>query len=503
MANKLILKIAGIVTNSNPLSSVPDGALVTANNVVIDKDNIAEIRRGFKLFGEEMGNSNVSTAQQLIPYKQRILRQYLTDIPQGRMDYQDTPGSTGFTLFNGLKNIFADSVSSTGTTVTFNTLKDHGLDVGDSITIQGTSPTGYNGIFTVDTVPSPTAFTYIVASPLAPASGTPLLFESTFNDAYQVDDDNKMRFIEANRNLYFTTPNGIKKIDTYNATIVDSGISKAFDAQLELFNDPTGFFAQETQVGYRIVWGFKDANDNLLLGAASNRTFITNPGLPLLITNTNSTIASLTGEANLSAPTRATIAGEVLGPNADLTAVEFALNDIVAALTGDAAFSASGTAALTAFMPITGGTLIQVQEDFNQIIAIFDSEPPTSLTGNYNFATTFQNVKLTFAVPDGITVNDFYQIYRSTQSVTVDTLPNDDYQLVNEGNPTLEQLQAGVVEVLDEQPEEFKGAALYQNPEQEGDAKLIRKLLLLRILHYLTAWSSMLIPKLSIDYPSL
>ena len=475
MADKLMLKLAGLYSAYNSLGSVPDGALLTANNIVIDKDNIGEIRRGYKIFGEAMGNSSVNTTKQLLTYKDVLLRNYET-ATRGVLEYQDSVGSTGFTQFTGLKYIFADSVSASGTTVTFNTEKNHGMFIGDEVVIEGASPSGYNGTFTVTSVPSVSAFTYITASAQSAASGTPLLYESSFNGAYQVNDIDKIRSVEVNSNLYFTNPDGIKKIDTFNATIVNSGVSKAFDAQLELFNDSTGFFQQETQVGYRIVWGYKDINDNLLLGAASSRTFISNPGLALIIDDVGiagstdaSLIHSLTGEAILSGATVTAIGNQALSISADLTAVKSSLNAIASAVTADAAITAPTKTAINAAYPITGNTLLIIQSKYDDLVTALDSD--AGLTGTYNFATTAQNVELTITIPDGVTNNHFYQVYRSTQSIAVNALPNDDYQLVYEANPINTDLKNGFVSVLDEQPEEFKGAALYQNPEQETDAQ--------------------------------
>ena len=63
------------------------------------------------------------------------------------------------------------SITRSGTVATV-TCTAHGYTTGDSITIQGASPIGYNGTFTV-TVTGPNAFTYTVANTLTtPATGT-------------------------------------------------------------------------------------------------------------------------------------------------------------------------------------------------------------------------------------------------------------------------------------------------------------------------------------------
>jgi hypothetical protein len=72
--------------------------------------------------------------------------------------------------------IYINSVTSSGTTCTVNTLFPHGLNPGAVVTIAGAVPTTYNGNFTVVTAPSPTTFTYTAASTPAssPATGYPI-----------------------------------------------------------------------------------------------------------------------------------------------------------------------------------------------------------------------------------------------------------------------------------------------------------------------------------------
>lgn len=48
MSQKIDLQIKGLYTSSNSLSEVPEGALSKAVNIVIDRDSIAESRRGFE-----------------------------------------------------------------------------------------------------------------------------------------------------------------------------------------------------------------------------------------------------------------------------------------------------------------------------------------------------------------------------------------------------------------------------------------------------------------------
>jgi hypothetical protein len=88
----------------------------------------------------------------------------------------------------------------------------------------------------------------------------------------------KIKGVEANRNFYFITNKGIKKLTDTSATPTDAGLARALDLQLSLGSTGTGFMSDDTQVAYRLVWAREDANDNLILGAPSGRYVIANTG---------------------------------------------------------------------------------------------------------------------------------------------------------------------------------------------------------------------------------
>ena len=75
MSQNVVLKAKGLYTHFNVLSAVPEGALVEAINVVIDRNEVIEPRRGFAKFGQNFG-LGADRAKQLINYKNRILVHY-------------------------------------------------------------------------------------------------------------------------------------------------------------------------------------------------------------------------------------------------------------------------------------------------------------------------------------------------------------------------------------------------------------------------------------------
>lgn len=84
-----------------------------------------------------------------------------------------------------------------------------------------------------------------------------------------------IKFLESASNLYITTNTGVKRLDAYNGTPVSAGVPRALDIQTTL-TGASGFMATNKQIAYRHVWGVRDANNKLLLGAPSARSVIAN-----------------------------------------------------------------------------------------------------------------------------------------------------------------------------------------------------------------------------------
>lgn len=193
MGQELKLKIAGLYTSPNELSSVPEGALLKATNIDILKDNIAEPRRGF---------ARLSAG------------------------YSDISHRTDATWFYQTKQ-FAH----------------HGT-LGSAANISYFSGGTWNS----------------VGAYSAPTSST------------------KIKTLNSNQNLFFTSSAGIKKLDAYNGTVRQAGAYKGLDIDAALSSNGSGFLAVNYRVSYRVIFGYEDANENLILGAPSGRTSITNTG---------------------------------------------------------------------------------------------------------------------------------------------------------------------------------------------------------------------------------
>lgn len=186
---ELKLLIQGLYTYPNPFSAVPPGALLRADNIVIDRPSQADSRRGQKQYGDPL-----TDAEKLFSFRDKLL-------------------------------IFADDE------------------------------------FFVDTNDDGTLFDAIPDS-----SGLAQPYAST---EIQADDLNK--------SFYITTDAGVKKLADPEGDMFDAGMAKALDTQAELSVAGAGFFPADSQIAYRIVWGIRDENAVLILGAPSVRGIVINP----------------------------------------------------------------------------------------------------------------------------------------------------------------------------------------------------------------------------------
>lgn len=555
MAIKELKKAAGIYSNSNNLGSYPEGAFNSASNVVVDKDDIIEPRRGFKVYGEDLGSVG-DRAKQLLPFQERILRHY-SDVLQ----HETASASGDFETYKELNFKYAASggVTSTGTLASFTTIRPHGLENGDEVLISGSEQEPYNGTFVVSVIDDDT-FTYTMsASGASPASGDVVLECSTAH-INQVDLENRIRGAETpNGNFFFTSDTGVKKLDDADTFIRNAGGIKALDLELETVDVVNAeVFPQNSQLGYRTLWGYKDLNNNLVLGTPSTRSVIGLTVSSLIVpdfntlldkidnaaavnsgtlsetdyntlaistsasaatlnlalkalcskleldmgfvnpnpakygrtgnissTNTGSTVTITTTAAHqLTTGDEITIAGSNAVPSID---GQYVIN-----VTGGSTFTINVSNAVTVAGTAAGTWRSGISQDypepttnldsdfenqqdfFNAIVNFLLTESLANIdataqaAGDFQTATESKTVRITFTVPEDVTPSYFYQIYRTTASTGSDVDPGDDMGLVYEANPTAAEIKQGYITIDDDTPDDFRGAALYTNPRQEG-----------------------------------
>lgn len=274
MSQNVLLKASGKYTFPNRLSSMPEGALIKANNVVINRDNIVETRRGFKVYGDEIQthgtaitdptSASVSyTAHQLVNYKERLLRHF----GSGSGQYLEWDNGTGtFTKF-----FITFSADIHESTTIDNLTSTAELSVGMQVIGSTAHPDDIAGGTFITEIVDNTSIV-ISSATTATRSTTDLRFIYTVQE---VEAGLRIKSIEQNGNLYFTTNEGIKKISSSDATFTDERITqaggvKALDISSSL-DTGANWFTTDSVVGYRAVWGIDDANDNLILGTPSER----------------------------------------------------------------------------------------------------------------------------------------------------------------------------------------------------------------------------------------
>jgi hypothetical protein len=285
------LKAAGLYTYPNLLGAVPDGALTAASNVVIDREGVASNRRGFAVYGTSMGGVQETVAKQLMTYKGRILRHWLTTVDfdnngagsfaaissniteqsiGGRLKYLEANGNLYFTSNAGIQKVSAV------------TAQDITNDIASAQVLTGNThtTTTINGISSTSTL----AFGMLVQGS-GIAQGTTIV---------GIPNSTSITISQAT-----TTTVTALSITFIFPIVTPAGGIEALDGIGTLNNSP-GWFIPNSEVAYRIVWGITDANGNLVLGDPSDRIVVDNQLLSSTVSDYNQLIADLNVVATVS-----------------------------------------------------------------------------------------------------------------------------------------------------------------------------------------------------------
>jgi len=327
-------------------------------------------------------------------------------------------------------------------------------------------------------------------------SGTFSSFYGTYNE---LESGLRIKYQEANSNLFFTTDSGIKKISANSASefttssgyIVDAGVPKAIDLSAKILPDVSGFLPAESKVGYRVLFGYKDATNNLLYGYPSSRYVVTNTS-KTVYTYENSTITisafgSITNAHyillsskdtdyviwfDLTGTDTAPVNSNTIGkPLIKVNINGLSSNDSVAAkiageiLANTTQFNVEVASNVTTITAIDGGDTTNISA------SIAGASVATSLNGSISEGVP-SNVEIDFSIPPSITTNYFYQVYRTQVTTLTEGLlisdidPGDEMRLVYEEAVTATDISNGYIIVEDVTPETFRnnGANLYTNP---------------------------------------
>lgn len=259
MAQNQIVKIKGLHTYYNDLDKdiVPEGSLFIAQNAVISKNSIVEPRRGFTNLDYKLPDENYR-AERFFSFKDTLLTRYNSS----SLAYY-VSSSTSFSGDISTATAAVTNITSTANLVAGMTVFGNGIADDTFITAVSSSQ------ITLSKVP-----TSIDTGVTLAAAGFAQITSWTFSDPAS---GVKSRAQEANSNFYVTTNDGVKKLDgVVNSTAVDSGAPRALEVSASLGSSGGGFLSSNGVVAYRAVWGYVDSNENVILGAPSQRTLITN-----------------------------------------------------------------------------------------------------------------------------------------------------------------------------------------------------------------------------------
>lgn len=105
--------------------------------------------------------------------------------------------------------------------------------------------------------------------------------------------------------------------------------------------------------------------------------------------------------------------------------------------------------------------LVWLLTDANQR-EIVGSPSPRVVALNLSGGT--RNIELTWYIPDGVTTDWTYRLYRSATTASAADIPNDELQLVKEGSPTAAQITAQELVITDLVLDSLRGGFIYTSP---------------------------------------
>lgn len=356
MSQSLNIKIAGLHSFPSDLSAVPPGALTEASNIILDQDSIAAPRRGYDYLAhgssvQSQFSDPTFRANKLFFYKGSVLCHYDSNL----LAYHDP--TSGWTNYSG--NYAPPSNATTCTTVLGSAVvtslgSSTGLVVGQAVYGSGI-PVGTNLVsFTSTTATlsqvatvsaSSVAITFVVAKvrsaqansnfyytsssgvqKIDSVTGTPVpvgapqaldiqtsicasvsktCTSSTSVNPTILTSVSSMTGIAIGMAISGTGIGTNALVLSFTATTITmsvaatgSGTNSITFAAASTWLSTTFAVNAAPTTGYRVLWGVTDANNNLILGAPSTFSQITNTTASSVAINVNFTVPSGITTAN-------------------------------------------------------------------------------------------------------------------------------------------------------------------------------------------------------------
>ena len=323
-------------------------------------------------------------------------------------------------------------------------------------------------------------------------------FTSFSGNYKELEDGLRLKFQEVKGNLYFTESEGVKKLssnssDLTSVSITNAGGVKAYDMTTLLSPTIGGFLPPQSKVAYRLVFGIKDVNNNLILGSPSPRVILSNTSADINVPEKSEiTVSDSTSIVNSdyvtfetpsnqyfiwfntdgtgTEPQNASVLGRV-GYEVDVQGLPPNNNSVAAAI---ATVISKNISDITTELSTNVVTLTNT-ESGNIDDAATNNGTAFTVTSLIDGSITqglSANSDLTFSLPSDITNEHFYQIYRTAvttvqEGLTINDIdPGEEFNLVLESGITTTDISNGSITVEDITPESFRtsGTPLYTNP---------------------------------------
>ena len=255
-----------------------------------------------------------------------------------------------------------------------------------------------------------------------------------------VTADASCMFSESNQNLYFTANEGIYKLESYDSAIRKAGVPPGLSITSTFVFAEDGVLVTNSQTGYRAVFGRRDTNGNLLLGAPSD---VANVGV----------IAAQTGLAYSNTGGVCTVT-----TNSNAYDGRVGQQVIISAATDP---TLNGTESINAVTSGTSFTFVNASANGSGTLTV----------------SVFSTPSFRIDIPSEITSTAdqwFVQIYRTSPSTGVADAPDPDFKLVTEQVLTTADISAGFVSFTDTVDSSLliNSLELYTNPNtREGEAQ--------------------------------
>lgn len=251
-------KIRGLNSYPNPLGEVPPGSLALADNIVIDAPGEAQSRRGLDQLSYGFGSAG-SRANKIFNYQNVLLVHYGTN----KLAYDTGAAFTDYSGTYAPISSTTDPVRSSQANSNFYFTTDSGVK---KLDVYNGTPVSAGGLRALDTKASTTGGSGFLSN------------NSVLSTTGDINNGSpSLTNLAATTGVtagQYISGTGIP-VGTTVVSIVGTTVTMSANATATTVGVAVQFY-RGSAVAYRILWGFRDANNNLIYGTPSQREVLVN-----------------------------------------------------------------------------------------------------------------------------------------------------------------------------------------------------------------------------------